>query len=192
MRVKPSPDQQEEVAATIFEDWKEAVIDKNSKNMPSDFASLFDLFKGKGIGRKVVRKYVPKAISYYAPSMSTKKWVYDRLKAEGKAHSTKEEFFDSWDELISKECRRAYFAAYPLKKHMTVEQANDHHPFSTKEEYDKYRQYADGFRTLTKEDLDRIDAKRQTDFKDFVDRVIKMSKERGIVITEDELLGKKH
>jgi hypothetical protein len=192
MKTKLTPEKQEEIAEKIFDDWKDTVLDKNSKNMPTDFATVFDLFFRKGVGKKIAKQYVPRAIAYYTPSKSTKKWVYDRLRLEGKTHSTKEEFFESWDDMINKECRRAYYEFYPPKKYAKPDQSAAYYPFDNKEDYEKYRQYADGFKTITKEDLDRLDSKRNSDFKDFVDKVIQMSKENGIVITEDELLGKKH
>lgn len=192
MKARPTPEKQELLAKKIFDDWKDSVVDKNSKNMPSDFSFLFEALREKMVGRRIARKYVSDAICFYSPPTSTKKWVYDRLKAEGRAHSSKEEFFNSWDDLISRECRRAYFSAYPLKRNETLDSAAGFHPFSTKEEYEKYRSYADGFRDLSREDLDRLETKRNADFKDFVDRVLKVAKENGIDITEDELLGHKN
>jgi hypothetical protein len=190
MKKKLTPERQEELADSIFSDWKDSIVDKNSKNMPADFGSLFDDFNQKGIEKKIAKKFITKAIVYYTPSASTKKWVYDRLKAENKTQSTRDEFYESWDESISRECRRAYFSFYPLNKQLQQESAQ-YHPFSTKEDYDKYRQYADSFRTLTPEDLDKLENKRQGDFKDFVNRIIRMSKENGIDISEEELLGNK-
>jgi hypothetical protein len=139
-------------ASLIFEDWRANLVDKDrSKSALLDnFDELFESMVHNGIEFDIAEEYLKEAIIAHQPSKYIVKYTYDKNKGRG---LSREEFEESWKNLIADRAKQAFFFRYPLPKAEKVESGVSTGGGMSKDEYIRQRRYADSFPNL---DLSKI------------------------------------
>ena len=152
-----------QLSRAIFTKWKAELFAKDAsersrEHVQSNFEELFYAFSSASIPFEVANDFIKEAVTAHMPQRMIAEIVYKRVKTSS-PDLTKAEFIAQWREDIENSANAAFYTFYDIPG--TPEVKTPTTGGMSPQEYRKQNRYVDSFPTISAEELNDLEKKRQ-------------------------------